>query len=64
MDKNYSFLLEADLDSYTGKWIVIVDGEIVASGLNAEKLYNKVKKKYPNEELLLDRVYGDKTLIV
>ncbi|MFZ2455214.1 MAG: DUF5678 domain-containing protein [Candidatus Altiarchaeia archaeon] len=64
MDKNYSFVMSAPLKEYTDKWIAVVDGKIVASGLNAKSVYNEAKKKHPAKELLMDKVYGDKCLIV
>jgi hypothetical protein len=64
MDKNYSFILTADLEKYTGKWVAIADGKLVASGVDAKRVYNEAKKKHPKEELLLDKVYGKKVLVV
>ena len=39
-----------ELGRYTGKWIVIVHGELVASGKDARKLLGRVRLKFPNEE--------------
>jgi hypothetical protein len=64
MDRNYSFVLGADLEVYRGKWIAVVDGGVVASGINAKKVYEQAKKKCPGKEPLLDRVYGESILIV
>lgn len=64
MDKNYSFIVNADLDDYAGKWVAVVRGGVVASGTNAKKVYEEAKKKHPKEEPLLDKVYGDQILIV
>ena len=40
------------------------DEKLVASGVDAKRVFNEAKKKYPKEELLLDKVYGKKVLVV
>jgi len=55
-NKNYEFYLHADLSEYEGKWIAIVDGNVVASGDTAVEVYNEAKKRFPGESIAVDRV--------
>jgi hypothetical protein len=64
MELSYSFLLKTDLSKYVGKWVAIVDEKVVAADINAKKAYKKAKLVNPDKEPLLDKVYGDKTMIV
>ncbi len=62
--ESYKFLLTANLSKYEGEWIAVVDKEIVASDKSFKKAYNTAKKKYPDKEPLLDKVFDKQTLIV
>lgn len=53
---SYAFFMDADLTEYIGKWIVIVNEEIVSSGEDIKKIYNEAKEKYPKKKLLITRV--------
>ena len=64
VDKNYEFYIKADLSEYAGKWIAIVDGEVVASGDRADEVYDSAKKKYPDKEVMLAKVPTEDTLIL
>jgi len=64
MEPSYSFLLRTDLSNYEGKWVAIVDERVVAADVNAKRAYEQAKSTTPDKEPLLDKVYGNKTLIV
>lgn len=61
--ESYAFYIEANLEDYVGKWIAIVDKEIVAHGKDVKKIYKEAKKKYPNKRPLLAKVPEEKALI-
>lgn len=62
--ESYKFLLNANLSGHEGKWVAVVDREIVAADKSFKKAYAIAKKKYPDKEPLLDKVFGKQTLIV
>ncbi len=62
--ESYKFLLTANLSDYEGKWIAVVDKEIVASDRSVKKAYATAKNKYPDKEPLLEKVFSKGTLIV
>lgn len=56
MNGDYEWYLNADLDEYTGKWIVIVNKKVVESGTNIKEMLENVRKKNPNAKPLLAKV--------
>ena len=56
MSKNYDWFVGADLSKQAGKWVVIVDQKIVASGYSIKSLLAKAEKKYPGMETVLAKV--------
>ena len=63
-DKNYEFYINADLSEYAGKWIAIVEGEVVASGERADEVMKEAEEKYPNKEITLAKVPTDDILVL
>ena len=57
MKQNYSI---AEL---RGKWVILKNKSIIASGDNVKKLIEKAKKEYPSEKLVLAKVPDKGTLI-
>jgi len=48
--------LESQLGRYVGKWIVVVDGEVVAVADTAEEAYTQARQAYPDQELFIMKV--------
>lgn len=46
LDRRFNGNVDA---SYAGKWIVLIDGEIVASDEELENIIDDVRKKYPGK---------------
>ena len=44
---DYEYFLEKDLTEYAGKWIAIIDEEVVAYGMDAALVIKEAKSKYP-----------------
>ncbi len=63
-DKNYEFYINADLSEYAGKWIAIVEGEVVASGERADEVGMEAERKYPNKKIALVKIPTEDTLIL
>ncbi len=53
MDVNYEWFLRADLEKFRGLYIAVVDGRVVESGEEPEKIYVKAREKYPKKEVVL-----------
>lgn len=55
---NYEWFLKQDLSEYAGKWVAILDKKVVASGDDAGKVIEEVKKRYPGKKPFLAKVRG------
>lgn len=53
-----------DFSKYKGKYVAIVKRRIVASGHDAEKVWLKAKRKYPDASPELLKVSTGKTLVL
>ena len=63
-DENYSAYLTANLEEYKGKWIILCDEHVIASGDNIKKIVNEAQEKYPDKKFLLARVPEEGTMIL
>ena len=54
--KDFESYSRADLSKYSGKWIVVVNQKIVASGKDSKKLLEKIEKRYPKQTPMLAKV--------
>jgi len=46
-----------------GKWVVLLDENIIASGDNIKKILEEAKKKYPNGKFILAKVPEEGAMI-
>lgn len=63
-DANYEWFLRADLEKFRGLYIAIVDGQVMESGEEPEKIYAKAREKRPKKEVVLWKVPKEETLIL
>jgi hypothetical protein len=63
-DKSYQFFINHDLAEYAGKWVAIVDEEVVASGDNAKVVQEAALRKYPDRLPLLAKIPKDEILVL
>jgi len=63
-DKSYHFFINNDLSEYAGKWVAIVDEEVVASGDNAKEVFEAAKSKFPDRLPALAKIPKDEILIL
>ena len=61
--KEFEFYLKANLKPYQGKYIVILENKIIASGDTAE-IWTKIKKEYPSKNPMLAKVPTEETLVL
>lgn len=64
MSKEFEFFVKTDLSRYGGKYVAIVEDEVVASGDNAKKVLEEAKKKFPDKTPLLAKIPKKESLIL
>ncbi len=63
-NKSYEFYINNDLSEYAGKWVAIVDEQVVASGDNAKVVLEEALKKFPDRMPLLAKIPKQEVLIL
>ncbi len=63
-DKSYEFYINNDLSEYAGKWVAIIDEQVVASGDNAKTVLEAALKKLPDKMPLLAKIPKQEVLIL
>jgi len=53
---DYEWFVKYDLTRYKGKWVAIVNEEVVAYGDSASSVINEVKFKYPKKRPFITKV--------
>lgn len=56
MDETFRWFATADLSRYEGKYISIVDKEVICADEDPEVAYAEAKKKYRDKEVALWKV--------
>ncbi len=51
------------IDELRGKWVIILNENIIASGSDIKKVINEAKEKYPSKRFVLAKVPEKGTLI-
>jgi len=64
VNKDFEFYLKADLSRYKGKYVAIVEAQVVGSGDNAKELLEEVTRKYPDKRPTLVKVPKEEALIL
>lgn len=62
--KEFEFYVKANLKEYEGKYIAIVEDQVVASGDNAKKVLEEAKRKFPHKTPALAKIPKEETLIL
>lgn len=62
--KEFEFYVKADLKEYEGKYIAIVEDQVVASGNNAKQVMEEAKRKYPDKKPFLAKIPREEVLIL
>ena len=63
LDKTFKWFTTADLSKYEGKYVSIVEKQVVCADEGPEVTYAKAKKRYPCTEIALWKVPRSETFI-
>jgi hypothetical protein len=64
MTKNFEAYLKLDKTGLQNKYVVIVEGKIVAKGENIEDMLEKARQEYPNKTPFVAKVPDERMLMV
>jgi hypothetical protein len=64
MTKEFEAYLRLDKTGLENKYVVIVNGEVVAKGENIENMLERVKREYPHETPFVAKVPDERMLIL
>ncbi len=64
MTKNFEVYLELDKTGLENKYVVIVNGKVVAKGEDIEKMLESVRQEYPDEIPFVAKVPEERMLIL
>lgn len=63
MERNYHYFMEADISSYTGKWIAILEDKVIAHGKNIKEVVSQAQAISKGKKFLLAKVPSKETMI-
>ncbi|MGD2250463.1 MAG: DUF5678 domain-containing protein [Candidatus Methanofastidiosia archaeon] len=63
MSKNFEEYYKLDKTGLENKYVILVDGKVVAKGEDVEAMFKEVKQKYPDEIPFVAKVPGRKLQI-
>ncbi len=64
MSKNFDAYVTLDKTGLENKYVIIVDGEVVAKGENIEEMLYRVRQEYPHERPFVAKVPEERTLVL
>ena len=64
MTKNFEAYFKIDRTGLENKYVVIVNGDIVAKGEDIENMLETVRKKFPSETPFVAKVPDERMLIL
>ena len=64
MGKNFDAYIALNKVGLENKYVVIVNGEVLAKGENIEEMLDRVRQEYPNERPFVAKVPERKILIL
>ncbi len=64
MNKNFDAYVKLDKTGLENKYVIIINGEVVAKGENIEEMLLRVRQEYPNERPFVAKVPDEKMLIL
>ncbi len=62
--KEFDFFIQADLSRFAGQYIAIVGEKVVASGSNAQAVWQKAKRRFPSSTPTLGKLPRAETLVL
>jgi len=64
MTDEFEYLMEISESLEAGKWIAIVDREVIAKGNSGKEVFEAAKKKYPTREPLIMKVPDNSIMLL
>jgi len=64
MSKNFEAYLKLDKKGLENKYVIIINGEIVAKGEDIEDMLARVRQEYPHEVPFVAKVPDERMLIL
>ena len=64
MTKNFEAYLKLDKTGLENKYVIIVNGEILAEGEDIENMLDSIRQKYPDEIPFVAKVPDERMLIL
>ena len=64
MGKNFDAYIALDRRGLENKYVIIVNGEVVAKGENIEEMLDRVRQEYPHERPFVAKVPEEKMLVL
>jgi hypothetical protein len=64
MSRNFEAYIELDKTGLENKYVIIVNGEIIAKGEDIENMLDIVRQEYPNEIPFVAKVPDERMLIL
>ncbi|GFP20829.1 hypothetical protein HKBW3S42_00852 [Candidatus Hakubella thermalkaliphila] len=64
MSKNFDAYTALDKTGIENKYVIIVNGEVVAKGENIEEMLDRVRQEYPHERPFVAKVPEERMLVL
>jgi len=64
LESNFNSLLKLNLEEYSGSWIAIFKGHVIANGEDLKEVYTRAKQTHPKDEVLFSKVPEDAPLLL
>lgn len=64
MGRNFDAYIALDKTGLENKYVIIVNGKVVAKGEDIEKMLNRVRRKYPHERPFVAKVPEERVLVL
>jgi len=61
--KNYESYLKMRTESYTGEWVIICEGRVVAHGKSLKKAVSDAKKQCGEKRFMIVKIPSKETMI-
>ena len=64
MGKNFNTYIALDKMGLENKYVIIVNGKVMAKGENIEEMLDRVRREYPNERPFVAKVPEERVLVL
>jgi len=64
VSKNFGVYITLDKTGPENKYVIVVNGELVAKGENIEEMLDRVRQEYPHERPFVAKVPEERMLVL